>query len=274
MSGRPQQARDESPVRGRILQAAFACFMKNGYAATSTAEIAARARVSKREIYALVGNKRQILVACISERARRLQVPDDLPIPRDRDAFARALASFGRQLVREVSDPTVVAVYRLAIAESVQAREVAQALHSIGRQTSQSALGNIMAQGLQSGLLKGGPTECAEQFSGLLWGNLLIGLLLGVVKRPTPQEIAARAEVTADIEAASDIEAAADIESAGRPRGKPPGDGKMVPMPSPLVSTRGGCRFANSLVDDRFWRSLVVREVAGQRAGCRGSVPS
>jgi AcrR family transcriptional regulator len=194
MSGRPQQARDESPVRGRILQAAFACFMKNGYAATSTAEIAARARVSKREIYALVGNKRQILVACISERARRLQVPDDLPIPRDRDAFARVLASFGRRLVREVSDPTVVAVYRLAIAESVQAREVAQALHSIGRQTSQSALGNIMAQGLQSGLLKGGPTECAEQFSGLLWGNLLIGLLLGVAKRPTPQEIAARAD--------------------------------------------------------------------------------
>jgi AcrR family transcriptional regulator len=194
MSGRPQEERDEISVRGRILEAAFASFMNNGYAATSTAEIAARARVSKREIYALIGNKQQMLVACISERARRLQVPGDLPVPRDREAFARVLASFGRQLVREISDPAVIAVYRLAIAEAVQAREVAQALHSIGRQTSQSALGNIMAQALESGLLKGSPAECAEQFSGLLWGNLMIGLLLGVARRPTPQEIAARAD--------------------------------------------------------------------------------
>jgi AcrR family transcriptional regulator len=194
MSGPPQEARDEISVRGRILEAAFASFMKNGYAATSTAEIAARARVSKREIYALIGNKQQMLIACISERVRRLQVPGDLPIPRDREAFARVLASFGRQLVREVSDPTVVAVYRLAIAEAVQAREVAQALHSLGRETSRSTLSKIMAQAVDSGLLEGSPAECTEQFSGLLWGNLMIGLLLGVAKRPTSKEIAARAD--------------------------------------------------------------------------------
>jgi hypothetical protein len=54
-----------------------------------------------------------------------------------------------------------------------------------------------MAQALESGLLKGSPAECAEQFSGLLWGNLMIGLLLGVAKRPTPQETAARADQAA-----------------------------------------------------------------------------
>ncbi len=32
--------------------------MKNGYAATSTIEIATNAKVSKRELYAVVGNKR------------------------------------------------------------------------------------------------------------------------------------------------------------------------------------------------------------------------
>ena len=31
MSGRPQEERDEISVRGRILEAAFASFMKNGY---------------------------------------------------------------------------------------------------------------------------------------------------------------------------------------------------------------------------------------------------
>src|ERR1700733_8257653 len=101
-----QEDRDETEVRPRTLDAAFSAFMKNGYAATSTLEIATRARVSKREIYALVGNKQQMLIACISARARRLQVPADLPVPNDRETFAHILASFGTQLVREITDPT------------------------------------------------------------------------------------------------------------------------------------------------------------------------
>jgi len=33
----------------------------------------------------------------------------------------------------------------------------------------------------------------AEQFSGLLWRDLMVSLLLGVTERPNPREIAARA---------------------------------------------------------------------------------
>jgi hypothetical protein len=33
----------------------------------------------------------------------------------------------------------------------------------------------------------------AEQFAGLLWGDLLIGLLLRVVDQPSPREMARRA---------------------------------------------------------------------------------
>src|SRR3954470_21341885 len=42
---------EDSPVRDRILEAAFAAFRERGYATTSTLEIAQRARVSKRELY-------------------------------------------------------------------------------------------------------------------------------------------------------------------------------------------------------------------------------
>jgi hypothetical protein len=44
-----------------------------------------------------------------------------------------------------------------------------------------------------SGLLDGRADELAEQFGGLLWGNLLVSLLLGVARRPGSREIAARA---------------------------------------------------------------------------------
>jgi AcrR family transcriptional regulator len=193
LSKERQEGRDETEVRARILDAAFAAFMKSGYAATSTLEIATRACVSKRELYALVGNKQEMLIACINARATRLQVPADLPVPHDRETLAHVLASFGTQLLREITDPTVIAVFRLAIAEAVHAPEVAQALDSIGREASRAALRQIMARAQASGLLNGRPAELAEQFGGLLWGNLMVSLLLGVAERPNLREAAARA---------------------------------------------------------------------------------
>jgi len=193
MPKRRQEGGDETAVRERILDAAFAAFMKSGYAAASTLEIARRARVSKRELYALVGNKQEMLVACISERAKRLDVPADLPVPRDRETLAQVLASFGTKLVREVSDPTVIAVFRLAISEVTHAPEVARALDSIGREAGRAALRKIMAGAQASGLLTGRPAELAQQFAGLLWRDLMVSLLLGVAERPNPREIARRA---------------------------------------------------------------------------------
>lgn len=196
MTGVPNQRREqgvETAVRARILDAAFAAFMKHGYAASSTLEIATRARVSKRELYAQVGNKQAMLIACISARATRLQVPADFPVPHDRATLAQVLASFGTKLVREITDPAVIAVFRLAIAEAIHAPEVAQALDSIGREASRAALRQIMARAQTARLLEGRPGELAEQFGGLLWGNLMVSLLLGVVKRPSVRELTVRA---------------------------------------------------------------------------------
>ena len=183
----------ETTVRKRILRAAFAAFTKSGYATASTLEIATRARVSKRELYALVGNKQEMLMACIGERAKRFDVPADLPVLPDRETLAKVLASFGTKLVREATDPTVIAVFRLAISEVIHAPEVARALDSIARETSRAALRKIMAGAQASGLLTGRPAELAKEFAGLLWRDLQVSLLLGVAERPNSREIARRA---------------------------------------------------------------------------------
>jgi AcrR family transcriptional regulator len=188
---------DEAPARRRILDAAFAAFMEGGYAGTSTLDIATRARVSKRELYALVGSKQEMLAACIGERARRLQMPADLPELHDRESLARALETFGTQLLREISDPAVIGVFRLAIAEAVSAPEVAGALNSIGVEASRAALREIMKRAQSAGLLGGDAAELAEQFSGLLWGTLMTRLLLRVADRPIPREVARRAAAAA-----------------------------------------------------------------------------
>jgi AcrR family transcriptional regulator len=188
-----QEGADETAVRERILKAAFAAFTKSGYAAASMLEVATRARVSKRELYALVGNKQEMLIACISARAKRFDVPADLPVLRDRETLAQVLASFGTKLLREASDPTVIAIFRLAISEVIHAPEVARALDAIARETSRAGLRKIMAGAQASGLLTGRPAELATQFAGLLWRDLQVNLLLGVAERPNPREIAARA---------------------------------------------------------------------------------
>jgi AcrR family transcriptional regulator len=185
---------DPGTVRGRVMEAAFAAFTERGFAETSTLEIATRARVSKRELYALFGSKQEMLIACINGRAKRLKMPADLPEPRDRTTLARVLASFGAQLLHEVSDPTVVAVFRLAISEAVRAPEVGKMLNDVGIETSRGALRELMRRARAAKLLDGEPAELADHFAGLLWGNRMIGLLLDTATRPNAREIAGRAE--------------------------------------------------------------------------------
>jgi AcrR family transcriptional regulator len=190
---RDADGRDSAVARQRILDAAFDAFMERGYAATSTLEIATRARVSKRELYALVGTKQEILMACIGARAERMQVPATLPVPADRDTLAEVLTAFGTQVLGEITDPSVVAVFRLAIAEAAQAPEVARTLDTIGRDAIRSALRQIMTRARAAGLVDGRPADLAERFGALLWGNVLLGLLLGVADRPSAREMGTRA---------------------------------------------------------------------------------
>ena len=188
-----EEEADGTAVRKRILGAALSAFMEGGFAQTSTLEIATRARVSKRELYALFGNKEAMLVACITERAQRLKAPADLPELRDRETLAKVLTAFGTTLLTETTDPVVVAVFRLAISESVHAPKVAQALDSIARKPTRDSLRAIMANARSTELFVGDPDAMTEKFLGLLWGDLMTGLLLRVADRPGAGEIARRA---------------------------------------------------------------------------------
>ena len=188
---------DGAEVRKRIIGAALSAFMEGGYAQTSTLEIATRARVSKRELYALFGNKEAMLVACITERAQRLKAPAELPELRNREILTEVLTAFGTRLLTETTDTVVVAVFRLAISETVHAPKVAQALDTIARKPTRNALRAIMASAKSAGLLAGDSDAMAEKFLGLVWGDLMTGLLLQAASRPTAAEIARRAREAA-----------------------------------------------------------------------------
>jgi AcrR family transcriptional regulator len=183
---------DESALRERILGAAFSAFTELGYSRTSTLEVATRARVSKRDLYSLVGNKLEMLVACIRSRAERFPLPAELPDSKDREMLKAVLTKFGERFLKEVTDPAVVETFRLAIAEAIGAPEVAHALDEFGRERGRSVLRGALEKAHQSALVSGEPDEMVRQFFVLLWGDLILNLLLRTVKTPTDAEIAKR----------------------------------------------------------------------------------
>ena len=177
--------------RERILAAAFAAFTARGYAAASTLEIATRARVSKRELYALFGNKEQMLITCIAERARRMHPPaTESAAPRDRRELEATLMRFGAVLLAELCHPDVVALQRLAIAEAERSPEVGRALEVHGRGTCARALRAMLAAALPA---DAGVDALVDRYLSVLLGDLSMSLALGLRRPPAGEEIERRA---------------------------------------------------------------------------------
>jgi len=133
-------------VRDRIREAAFSAFLEKGYEGTSTREIAARARVSKQKIYQLYKDREAMLADCIKSTAERARRPLVLRSVSDADGLKAALEEFGKSFVLELSQPNVVAVFRLAILETQKSPQAVRALNTLGREASMKALSEFLRQ--------------------------------------------------------------------------------------------------------------------------------
>ncbi len=183
------------PRRRCILEAAYDVLMERGYAGASTLEIATRARVSKRELYAEFGNKSGILQALIAATSARMQVPLATAEIGDRDDLANALTAYGMMALAELTSPPVIAINRLAVAEAGRSSELGGILEENGREPNRKALIDLMAKAQAAGVLGSGePDAMAGQFFSLLLGDLMLRLMLGVTSRPGSEEIKKRAQ--------------------------------------------------------------------------------
>ena len=189
-------------TRARVLKAAFAVFRKRGFSGASTLEIATRAEVSKRDLYALFGSKHAMLAACIKERAARMRQPLELaaPVPHNQAAVRDLLVEIGTSILSSVCHPDVLAVYRLAIAESDHAPQIARTLDRNGHEANHAALADWLAKAQAQRLVgHGDPAAMAAHFLATLWGSLLIQLLLRVREAPSAEEIEARARGATEV---------------------------------------------------------------------------
>jgi AcrR family transcriptional regulator len=183
------------PRRRQILEAAYDVLADRGYAGASTLEIATRARVSKRELYAEFGNKAGILSALIEVTAARMYTPLAAGDIASRGALAEALQQYGRTALRELTSAPVLSMNRLAIAEAGRSNELSEILERAGREPNRRALVALMTDARAKGLLgEADPSTASGQFFSLLIGDLMLRLLLGVIRPPGEKEIERRAD--------------------------------------------------------------------------------
>jgi hypothetical protein len=112
---------------------------------------------------------------------------------------ATTLIELGTSILSVACHPDVLAIHRLAIAESDRAPAIARTLDSSGREANHAALGAWLARVQSQRLIGAGdPAAMATHFLAALWGGLLIQLLLRARDAPTPDEIVSRARAAAE----------------------------------------------------------------------------
>lgn len=182
------------PRREAMLSAAFEAFVEHGVSGTTTDEIARRARVSKREIYRLFGNKEVLFAELVRARGTTMRRGLTLAPPESRATALEALERFGREFLTLLTDVSTVAVYRLAISEAGRAPELGRQLDLQGRGAVLESLQRWLALARERGALPvSDPERAGGSFLALLIGDLTVRQLLGAMAAPDAGEIARRA---------------------------------------------------------------------------------
>jgi AcrR family transcriptional regulator len=168
--------RDGAATRQRLLRAALELFTTNGFLATTTPEIAAKAGVAEGTIYRHFSGKEELLVSAYRESQgwglALIQMPagDNALPPQDR------LLSVGRQLVSAAqSDP--------AMTRMLLRRRDERYLDDAGRQAAREfreALQQIVASGKSDGLVRPGPAD--------LWTAVWLALVAFTTERVSSGE--------------------------------------------------------------------------------------
>ncbi len=192
--------REETRAKRRdaILDVAIEVLSERGYRDANMLEVARRAKASKETLYAWFGDKRGLFEAVITRNAASVQVVMESQLESDAPVDT-ALTAFGRALLTLLMSESAVALNRAAISEATSEPGLAEALSVAGRQATLPAFVQFLdLQASRGTLAMGSPEEAAEDYLGLLLGDLQVRRLQGVQRAPSKAKIDARAKAATE----------------------------------------------------------------------------
>lgn len=169
--GRPR-TEDAASRRKSIIAHAYRAFIELGFASTSTAEVARRAKVSKRTLYEVFSDKQALFAAVVSEHRHLL-----LDLPRPEQEQCSVDTCLFRIFRLDISDEEYQereAILRLMTRESVLFPELSDYLYENKAVRSREML---MAWLQSAGGEKNLQPGCLEVYAGMLM-DIVFGALL------------------------------------------------------------------------------------------------
>jgi AcrR family transcriptional regulator len=183
--------------REALLRAAAEVFFEQGYAATSIDAIIERAGGSKRNIYDTFKNKEGLFSAIVTQNADRILSSLVIEGLEGRD-LQETLTVFGRQLLEAYMSPSLLGVYRIAIAEANRFPDLVKAFYERGPGRATARLAEILEEaGKQGEVRTGDYSRMADQFVGMIRDNFHLQVALGL--RPPPSAEEAREAVNSAV---------------------------------------------------------------------------
>lgn len=170
--GRPTEA-ERAQRRDDILDVAVELFVAQGFEVVTLDHIAASARVTKRTIYAYLGDRTEVFLAAV-ERLRERALGDTLP--------EGQLSVLSEKIVHVLHSDAAVGLHRLVVSESRRFPDLAERFYDEGPRRYIAAIESH---------LSGEDSGRGEALFGLLLGEPHRQRLLGL--RPAPDLAASAA---------------------------------------------------------------------------------
>lgn len=188
----------QSVRREALLQAAAEVFFEQGYVATSIDAIIERAGGSKRNIYDAFRNKEGLFSAIVTRNADKILSALVIEGMDGRD-LSETLTVFGQHLMEAYMSPSLIGVYRIAVAEANRFPDLVRAFYEQGPGRATARLAEILEQAAMRGEIRvGSYPRMADQFVGMIRDNFHLQVVLGL--RPPPSVEEAREAVHAAVE--------------------------------------------------------------------------
>jgi AcrR family transcriptional regulator len=182
--GRPRQIA-ELERRQKVIDAAEHVFVGMGYGAASVDDIARRAGMSKKTIYQIFETKENLFAAVIAGRRAELAAMIEAEGCDDSRTQEQVLRRFLSAVARFVLAPRQSALYRLVIAESQRAPELAHAFYREGPTKARSALAEwLTLQHQRRNLYVPDAAASASMLISMVISELHMRLLIGEITEP------------------------------------------------------------------------------------------
>ena len=176
------------PNRERVLRAATAAFMTDGYR-SSIERIAQRAGVAKQTVYSHFPSKDHLFEEVAREMAKRVLVE----LEGESSDLRGALLRFALAYRERVLSDEGIAVFRTLVAEIPRFRTLARAIYQGGPGETAARLAEYLEKAMAAGRLRrDDPLFAAELFMSMLVGLDRIKRLYGVARFEADARRAAR----------------------------------------------------------------------------------